>query len=161
MLPLKTYKLQFSSLCPGPNLENFDVQERFIDSIDVKNLPLEALLFQAGYLTIKDINDKLQIRMYRLDYPNFEVKQAFLAQLLTYFTEITEESNYIYQLIELFEEYSHLRVSMFYLDCSLKHDSLEPMLRHSLDNQQTKPLEKYRNHVSCKIPDLPHLNVKI
>ncbi|WP_192484518.1 MULTISPECIES: ATP-binding protein [Cysteiniphilum] len=60
-----------------PNLENFNVQERFIDSIDVKNLPLEALLFQAGYLTIKEqITIGMQIG-YRLGYPNLEVKASF------------------------------------------------------------------------------------
>ncbi len=60
-----------------PDFENYQVQARFIDSIDVKNIPLEALLFQAGYLTIKEkINIGMQIG-YRLKYPNLEVKAAF------------------------------------------------------------------------------------
>ncbi|WP_151192723.1 ATP-binding protein [Cysteiniphilum sp. JM-1] len=60
-----------------PDFENYQVQASFIDSIDVKNIPLEALLFQAGYLTIKE---EISIGMrigYRLSYPNLEVKAAF------------------------------------------------------------------------------------
>ncbi|MDA0911010.1 MAG: AAA family ATPase [Proteobacteria bacterium] len=60
-----------------PDFENYKVQERFIDSIDVKNIPLEALLFQAGYLTIKEeMSIGMQIG-YRLGYPNLEVKASF------------------------------------------------------------------------------------
>ncbi|WP_440617700.1 AAA family ATPase [Cysteiniphilum sp. 6C5] len=60
-----------------PDFEDFQVQARFIDNIDVKNIPLEALLFQAGYLTIKEqINIGMQIG-YRLKYPNLEVKSSF------------------------------------------------------------------------------------
>lgn len=62
-----------------PLFEHYDVPADSIDSIDVKNTPLEALLFQAGYLTIKkEITIGTQLG-YTLTYPNLEVKAALSA----------------------------------------------------------------------------------
>jgi hypothetical protein len=48
---------------------------------DLEYLRPEVLLFQTGYLTIKDVRQSLYI----LDYPNLEVKEAFLKHLLSAF----------------------------------------------------------------------------
>jgi hypothetical protein len=50
---------------------------------DLERLRPEVLLFQTGYLTIKD----LQNGVYTLDYPNQEVKSAFSETLLFSLTE--------------------------------------------------------------------------
>ncbi|MCP4353403.1 MAG: AAA family ATPase, partial [Desulfobacterales bacterium] len=50
---------------------------------DTDSLKPEALLFQTGYVTVKDVRD----RIYSLDYPNYEVKTAFLENLLHSLTE--------------------------------------------------------------------------
>lgn len=60
-IPLKTEALSFSSY-------------------EVDDLSLTPLLVQTGYLTIKDYN--AERKLYTLDFPNFEVKNAFLG----YFT---------------------------------------------------------------------------
>ena len=48
----------------------------------VDRLPVEALLFQAGYLTVvgEELDD--DARLYRLDYPNQEAKRSLNAVLL-------------------------------------------------------------------------------
>lgn len=79
------------------------VSEKAFSTYEVERLEALPLLFQTGYLTIKGIDHKLQIPLYLLDYPNFEVKQAFLAEVLIHFTDIGEESTYIYRLVTLFE----------------------------------------------------------
>ena len=55
-----------------------EIDESMFTSFEIDNLKLEAVLFQTGYITIKDIKD----RFYLLDYPNQEVKNSFLKHLL-------------------------------------------------------------------------------
>ena len=66
-----------------PEIENLNVTEPVFSTYDIDSLRPEALLFQTGYLTIRDVRD----RIYSLDYPNYEVKTAFLEMLLHSCTE--------------------------------------------------------------------------
>ncbi len=63
---------------PIPEIENMAVDEQVFSTFDLDDLNPEAILFQTGYVTIKGIEDGL----YRLDYPNREVKNAFLKHLM-------------------------------------------------------------------------------
>ncbi|MCP4352668.1 MAG: ATP-binding protein [Desulfobacterales bacterium] len=66
-----------------PEIEKLNVTESVFSTYDTDSLKPEALLFQTGYVTVKDVRD----RIYSLDYPNYEVKTAFLENLLHSFTE--------------------------------------------------------------------------
>jgi len=68
-------------------LENKKVSEILFDSYNIENLNVFALLFQTGYLTITEINQKTRTIQYILNYPNFEVKQAFMTYLFNSFTK--------------------------------------------------------------------------
>jgi len=68
---------------PLPDMENMDVTKSIFSVYDLERLSVEALLFQTGYLTVKDVKDE----MWRLGYPNLEVKCAFLKHLFYSFTE--------------------------------------------------------------------------
>ncbi len=57
-----------------PSIENMQATEVLFSVYEIENLQPEALLFQTGYVTIKDIEG----RLYTFDYPNQEVKTAFL-----------------------------------------------------------------------------------
>jgi hypothetical protein len=63
-----------------PDLEHLRVSKNFLDAFDLQRLRVEALLFQTGYLTIKDFADGLM----HLGYPNWEVKSSFSEILLQY-----------------------------------------------------------------------------
>ena len=68
-----------------PKLERLQLGEEIIDSFDVDNILVETLLFQTGYLTIREvIEDILGRRTYLLDYPNMEVKSSFNRWILNY-----------------------------------------------------------------------------
>ncbi len=67
--------------------ENKKVSEILFDSYNLENLNIFALLFQTGYLTITEINQKSRTIQYILNYPNFEVKQAFMTFLFSSFTK--------------------------------------------------------------------------
>ncbi len=67
--------------------ENKKVSKILFDSYNIENLNIFALLFQTGYLTITEINQKSRTIQYVLNYPNFEVKQAFMTFLFNSFTK--------------------------------------------------------------------------
>ncbi|MEM7537864.1 MAG: AAA family ATPase, partial [Chloroflexota bacterium] len=58
------------------------------DSFAIERLSIVALLFQTGYLTIKEYEQEGMI--YTLDFPNYEVKKAFLAHLLDMFSYLNQ-----------------------------------------------------------------------
>jgi len=60
-----------------PELENLEVGDEILSNLDVDNIRLENLLFQAGYLTIKDFKTKGNKNLYTLSFPNLEVKMSF------------------------------------------------------------------------------------
>ncbi|TVQ95397.1 MAG: AAA family ATPase [Desulfovibrionales bacterium] len=61
-----------------PRIENMQATTMLFSTYDLEQLQPEALLFQTGYVTIKDIDEDLHI----FDYPNQEVKTSFLEMLL-------------------------------------------------------------------------------
>jgi len=63
---------------PLLNIENLILEEDVFDVYEVENIGLEALLFQTGYLTIKDTKLEDVKRYYKLYYPNLEVKDSLL-----------------------------------------------------------------------------------
>ena len=66
--------------------ENQKVSKILFDSYNLENLNVFALLFQTGYLTITEIDKKARTLQYVLNYPNFEVKEAFITYLFESFT---------------------------------------------------------------------------
>ncbi|MFO7750760.1 MAG: PD-(D/E)XK nuclease domain-containing protein [Desulfobacteraceae bacterium] len=58
-----------------------------MSTFDVGNIPIESLMFQTGYLTIKKTSTIFNQVIHTLSYPNFEVKNAFNQYLIGYFTE--------------------------------------------------------------------------
>jgi hypothetical protein len=62
------------------------------ESYTLDNLDWLPLLFQTGYLTILDYDDRL--RLYTLGYPNLEVKEAFLQHLLAVYRETGPSQSY-------------------------------------------------------------------
>ena len=75
-----------------------------LSSFDVDAIATEALLFQTGYLTIKEVRDRGGVRRYRLGYPNREVRQSFnqslLRKLVQDGTRQTANSDRLYDLME-------------------------------------------------------------
>jgi hypothetical protein len=68
-------------------LENPKVSEIIFDSYNIETLDVYALLFQSGYLTVTEIDKKARTLQYVLNYPNFEVKEAFITYLFESFTD--------------------------------------------------------------------------
>ncbi len=64
------------------SLEEMVGNRDLLSAFDVEEIGTEALLFQTGYLTITDDEDLDGERLYRLGYPNREVRQSLNRVLL-------------------------------------------------------------------------------
>ncbi|AEH44599.1 AAA-ATPase [Thermodesulfatator indicus DSM 15286] len=86
--PTFLIKLLFEKRYCLPDLENLEAGEELIESFEVENIKLETLLFQTGYLTIAEKIELLPGEaVYKLKYPNIEVKKALADHVLNYIFE--------------------------------------------------------------------------
>ncbi len=108
LLKTKNYEL--------PYLNKLYYTSDILDKFDIEYISIEALMFQTGYLTIKEVKTMESEEMYLLDYPNKEVRQSFNRDLVFYITKsyhtdriynlkiaiINEEIEKIKEQIEIF-----------------------------------------------------------
>jgi len=67
-----------------PNLEDIVVNESDLSSFDIDDIKLETLLFQTGYLTIKEVQTIFNRKVFHLTYPNLEVRTALNETIFKY-----------------------------------------------------------------------------
>jgi len=65
-----------------PDLERLVALETLLSSFDVDSIPTEALMFQAGYLTIDSVRRMPGLMQMTLRYPNQEVRSSLNGALL-------------------------------------------------------------------------------
>ncbi len=85
-----------------PDLENLEVGEEILSNLDIDNIYPENLLFQAGYLTIKDTVQLEEETVYILSYPNYEVRKSFNRNFLTHLIPPPQASKTQLNLIRAF-----------------------------------------------------------
>ena len=66
----------------APALDGMLAGADLLSAFDVDEMEPAALLFQTGYLTIRDVEDDDDEPLYRLGYPNREVRQSLNRHLL-------------------------------------------------------------------------------
>ena len=66
----------------SPALDGMLASDELLSAFDIGRIATEALLFQTGYLTILDREDLNGESVYRLGYPNREVRQSLNRSLL-------------------------------------------------------------------------------
>ena len=67
-------------------LDRMRVRDLFFQKFDLHNLDIYALLFQTGYSTIKKITLRHFTETFYLGFPNNEVRQAFIHNLIEAYT---------------------------------------------------------------------------
>jgi len=106
--------------------ENLKVNEALLEAFDIERINLETVMFQSGYLTIKEVKQKRQKVNYTLDYPNFETKVSFNDYLLDYFVKSPIEKGEIQSsLIDILEEanLNQLEVTLKSLFASIAYNN--------------------------------------
>ena len=86
------------------SLDGMLTSSELLSSFDVGAIATEALLFQTGYLTIKDVRDRNGVLRYRVGFPNREVRQSLNESLLRRLVQDTPRqtanSDRLYDLLE-------------------------------------------------------------
>ncbi|MCL1912927.1 MAG: hypothetical protein FWG10_03360 [Eubacteriaceae bacterium] len=80
------------------SLKNLVISERVLDKSDIRKIEAEPLLYQSGYLTIKEKRFDTGYETCLLKIPNFEVEEALHLGVVAEFTEQSEtftESAYL------------------------------------------------------------------
>ena len=72
-------------------LESIEIDESQFTSYRAGNSDPIPVIYQSGYLTIKGYDERF--RIYRLGFPNDEVKYGFLNSLIPYYTSLSGEEN--------------------------------------------------------------------
>jgi hypothetical protein len=86
-----------------PRLENIRVTENLIDSYNIEDIQLEPILFQTGYLSIKEVEFTDFGAEYVLGFPNHEVRISFhdvVARALTHKSDILMEKKSLLQSLK-------------------------------------------------------------
>ena len=113
-------------------LEGLNVSDIGLESKDIDQLGLVALLYQTGYLTIESYDQTF--REYKLAYPNFEVRESFTTALLGRFSEVHAAEE-----IKVVSEISRAIVGM---DAARLFGALQIFLA-SIPYELHQPSEKY------------------
>jgi len=80
LIPL--VKKQFNKI---KNLETIELSSAALGTFDLESIHILPILFQAGYLTIHDFDEKT--RKYLLGFPNVEVRDSFYKYLVVALTQ--------------------------------------------------------------------------
>ena len=74
-----------------PDLENIETTKEVLNTFDVDNIGLVALLWQTGYLTFKSKRDLMGINTYTMKVPNLEIQNSLNALFTDYLTNLHTE----------------------------------------------------------------------
>jgi len=98
---LKLFQTQSYNLA---NFEDLRVPTSMVNAFDIDKLNLETVMFQSGYLTIKEQLQRRNRIEYILTYPNLETKISFNDYLLDYFVSNHQKKNMVQNgLIDMLE----------------------------------------------------------
>ena len=74
-----------------PDLENEEITADVLDCIDPASVDAIPVIYQSGYLTIKDYDPRFGL--FTLVFPNREVREGFVRFLVPYYTPIQREQS--------------------------------------------------------------------
>jgi hypothetical protein len=96
-----------------PEIEQAQLMPIRFDSFEPDNINIIAIMFQTGYLTIKNVvTNQSGHNMFSLNFPNNEVKEAFLELLMIQFAQLKHHSsNYLLILQDLMQERFHAAIN--------------------------------------------------
>jgi hypothetical protein len=95
---LKKHPLNFASV---------DITEERLDTYEPDKPDITTLLYQTGYLTIKNFCQFGALRKYDLGFPNLEVQNSFVAKLAPAYTGIEPSSSDTAQIMAAEALYTH------------------------------------------------------
>ena len=80
------------------DFSTIDIDQSALEAYEPENPRLVTLLYQTGYLTIRDMHDYNGFRVFSLTFPNREVSNSFLTSLAPVYAGIEQDAATNYQL---------------------------------------------------------------
>jgi len=114
-----------------PKIEQAQLPKTSFNSFEPDHINIIAILFQTGYLTIKNVNwsDRFDA-FFSLDFPNWEVKAAFLEILMMRFGKV---SHYDFRHKTIMDDLSNLRFQLVIDTIEHVFNCIPPMNSHDAD----------------------------
>lgn len=97
-----------------PKLEQAKVTDESLSTFDVGQLPIETLLFQTGYLTIKKVITIGTQYAYVLTYPNLEVKASLNSHLMRMGSSVEQMNESFFAIDEALKENDFYRLKLIF-----------------------------------------------
>lgn len=139
-----------------PDLEHVVAVENLLSRFDVNDMPMEAILFQTGYLTIDHVEWTGAKQIFHLRYPNHEVRMGLTEQMLFALTpDNSIATSNLYKLYQL------LSVNDFTGLKSLFHSFYSSIPHHWYDNNPIAQYEGYYASIFYSYFAALGLNVKV
>jgi hypothetical protein len=82
-------------------LDNLVIREDVLEKFDIEEIRIEALMYQTGYLTIKEVYEREYGQEYRLGFPNKEVRISFNEDILPLVLKDEVRENIADKIIEI------------------------------------------------------------
>jgi len=82
-------------------LENKIIKKNVLEKFDIEEIRIEALMYQTGYLTIKEVYKKEYGQEYKLGFPNKEVRISFNEDILPLVLKDEIRENIADKIIEI------------------------------------------------------------
>lgn len=107
-----------------PDLESILITDKQLSTFDVDNMPISNLLFQTGYLTIKEITTIGTQYAYRLSYPNLEVKASLNDSLLEIGSNVDIKNSNVAKLSQILDNNQFEKLKLIFAShfASIPHD---------------------------------------
>ena len=80
-----------------PQLENISIDEEQLGAFDIERIKFEVLLYQSGYLTIRETKQIEDIVFYSLRIPNLEVKSSLNKSIISMLTDSDSINSTLYR----------------------------------------------------------------
>ncbi|MEA1911132.1 MAG: ATP-binding protein, partial [Spirochaetota bacterium] len=106
-----------------PSLETLEMSENDLGSFEVESLKVETLLFQTGYLTIREEKQIFEDYVYSLTYPNKEVRKSLNEYLFRFFTKVESKLNMPFYRTVIADDFDAQRVFLTSLFASIPYNN--------------------------------------
>jgi hypothetical protein len=126
-----------------PNLEHLYMSETDISSFDVDDIKIETLLFQTGYLTIQEVRTRFNQRIFKLGYPNLEVRTALNERIYRYLlTDNILQKNPMFDAIE-FKDMKQFEKAIYQVFATLPYNSYTKNDMHKYEGYYANIIYSY------------------
>lgn len=126
-----------------PDLENFIADDIILDTFDVDHIDLVALLWQTGYLTFAEKQEKFGSVIYKMKVPNMEIQMALNALFVDYLTD---------QSSDKFEFRSHLYDALHAGDLQTFQQTLQRLFSAiPYQNYANKIIQNYEGYYASVV----------